>query len=337
MDRGTALRGRFASGGVLLAVCLVLAGCSKPAPPPSPAPETDVLARVGDRAIRAADLKAEVDWRIKSRRPVPDKEALLQEMIQRETLLQRARATGIEHDPEARREVENLLIGKLWERDVQPRLDAVDVTFEEVEAEYRKNLPRYTRPPMVRLALLHLQGSPGMTDARRAELRARMEEARTKAVAAFQAGTPATAGFGPLARAYSDDQTSRYRGGDIGWHQSEDATLWPREVLAAGFALEPGKVSEIIESGAGLYLVLKSDSRPAQVTPLDKVQAALRQSLLVQKRQAVEAEFRRAALDALPATVNDEALAAVALPQLQTARATNAEPPALPGGASEEN
>src|SRR5215212_531583 len=91
----------------ILGAALALAGCSK-----SPKPDPDVLAKVGTREIRTADLKREVERRRKLGRSVPGKELLLREMVQYEALLQRAKATAIDQDPQVEREIGNLLVGK---------------------------------------------------------------------------------------------------------------------------------------------------------------------------------------------------------------------------------
>src|SRR5262249_38241118 len=105
------------SASVLVSL-LLLNGCGRKE-------NADVLATVGPRHIRAADLRAEVERRYQRQQPVPDKQTLLQEMIDREALLQRARAAGLDHDPQTARAIENLLLGQLTERDLTPRLDAV--------------------------------------------------------------------------------------------------------------------------------------------------------------------------------------------------------------------
>ena len=94
-----------------LGAALALAGCSE-----SPKVDADVLAKVGTNEIRTADLKREVERRRKIGRSVPGKEKLLREMVQNEALLQRAKASGIDKDPQVAREVANLLVGKLMDR-----------------------------------------------------------------------------------------------------------------------------------------------------------------------------------------------------------------------------
>lgn len=318
-----AVRGRWLGAAAGLAL---LAGCGKPGEP--------VLGRVGAREFRAADLRAEAEFRIKNRRPVPDKDTLLRELMTQEALLQRARQTGVADDFAVRRELDNLLVAKLWDREVAGRAAAVTVTDEELRAEYERNLARYTQPPQVRLAMIQLNGGRVMSDAKRAELRARMAEARAKALA--RPVTPPRGaepgGFGPLAAEYSEDVASRFRGGDLGWLDPNHAAYhWPAAVLQAGYALPRGQVSEVIEAGGSFYLVVKTDERKSTVTPFAQVQSGLRQAVLQRKRQALEAAFHAESLAQRQPFVDARALANVELPAPK-AEVASAPAPAVPAG-----
>jgi len=316
------------AGAVAVAV-LAFPGCSKKS-----GPDPDVLAKVGSREIRTADLRAEIE-RLKARkRAIPDRETLLNELIEHEVMLQRARAASLDTDPHFKREVENLLVGKLIDREVTPRLDAVTVTTAEARAEYEKNPGKYTRPPKVRLALLFLEAGAKASETKRAEVRARIEEARRRASEPNAIAAPSTLppGFGALAIDYSDDQASRYRGGDIGWLDAGTfPPRWPKPVLEAGYALAKGAVSEIIDTPAGFYLVMKTDARDATITPFEQAEPALRQALLLQKRRDLDAAFRAESRKLAGVTIHSSALRAADLPAEATmAQAGAARPPALP-------
>jgi parvulin-like peptidyl-prolyl isomerase len=178
---------------------------------------------------------------------------------------------------------------------------------------------------------------PKASEAKRAEARARIEEARRLALARPAAVERASGvpGFGALAVDYSDDQTSRYRGGDIGWLDTGGMVArWPKQVLEAAYALEQGKTSEVIQTDDGFYLAMKTDSRPGSVVPFVQVEASLRQSLLVRKRHEADVAVRQEAIRLVPSEINRAALSTVELPAAGLASATNRDlkPPALPAG-----
>lgn len=292
-----------------------------------------VLATVGERAITESDLRAEAAHRIERGRPVADKDALLRELVTRAALLERARRTGLGEDPEVRRELESLLIGKLWEREVGPQLRDLEVTPGEMRAAYEAALDEYTQPAKVRLALLFLPVRKGMSEARRAEQRARIEEARRRVIENPPPGGrgPAARGFGALAIEYSDEATSRYRGGDIGWLEPGCFEYrWPRAVLEAGYAAAVGEVSDVIETADGLYLVKKTDAREPRVTPFGDVRAAIRQRLLAEKQRRAGTAFRAESVRLAGVVTNAEALLAVSLPIGEPVAAGGEAPPAGP-------
>jgi parvulin-like peptidyl-prolyl isomerase len=311
---------------------LLLAGFSKQEAP-------KVLARVGDRAITVDDFQREVERLRKGRKPVPDKATLLQEMVQFEAQLLRARKAGLADDPQIQREMGLLLIGKLRDRELAPRLEAIEITPDEAKAEYQQHLDKYTQPAKVRLALLHLKAAPTLRDARRAELRQRLEEARRKTIENPPRGgrNPATSGFGALALEYSDDQASRHRGGDIGWLDAGNFQYrWPRPVLAAAYALEKGELTPVIEAEEGFYLAMKIDARELRVTPFAQVEATIRHSLLLKKRREMEEAFREEARR-IAGVQTDEKVLATLEPlrgSLELAEHREPRPPALPDAGS---
>jgi parvulin-like peptidyl-prolyl isomerase len=59
--------------------------------------------------------------------------------------------------------------------------------------------------------------------------------------------------FGEIAREYSIDASTRPAGGDLGWFP-EGYLLWP-EVDLAAFELDPGELSQVIQTELGYHLV----------------------------------------------------------------------------------
>ncbi len=319
---------------ILAAGTLCLGACSKPQAEPR-IETSPIVAQVGDRIITVEDLEEDAARRARAGRTVPDRKALLDDAIRRAALLERARRHGLDQAPEIRHEIENLLISRLIDRELTPRRDAIAVTAEEVEAAYKAEIERHTRPAQVRLAVLHLEADPHQSEQRRVETRARMETAHARAL---ELSAPNRSrggdGFGLLSLEFSDDQVSRHRGGDIGWIQEGRApTRFPESVIRAGWALEVGELSDILETPGGFYLVRKTDSREATVVPLASIEATLRQSILARKRRELDDSYRRETAEMIPTTVHEEELARVVLPvpERSLVRSEEVQPPALPG------
>jgi len=234
----------------------------------------------------------------------------------------------LDKDPEIQRVWRNLLIGKIKERELAPRLAAAEVTSAELKAAYEAERDHYTRPGAVRLAVLYLKTDPVMKPGKIAELQQRMAEARQKALAPDVAGSP---GFGPLAISCSEDQATRYNGGVVGWvgRDRGHAGLAPAAV-EAGFALKkPGDISQVVIDPQGIYLLKLLDRREAATIPFAEVEASLRHRLLVEKRRQVEQAFGREARESVAVEAHPERLAQIPPSALQTATETK-QPPAFP-------
>jgi len=210
------------------------------------------------------------------------------------------------------------------------------VSEDELRAAYEADTAKHSRPAKVRLAILQLQGDTAMSDAKKAELRARMEEGLKKAAETPVEGGrgAASMGFGAVAVEYSDDQVSRYRGGDIGWlDEGNFSYRWPKEVLAAGYALDKGKCSGIIEAGGSLYAVMKTDAREGSTTSFEEAKSSLRRELFAKKRSAIESGFLAENRSLTGAEIRSEVLSTLSLPAaaVKPAPVTDISPPALPG------
>jgi peptidyl-prolyl cis-trans isomerase C len=307
----------------LLLLFALLPSCSKKSPNPN------VLARVGNHCITVQDFEREAQWYEKSRRPMPEKEVLLQQMINRELRLQKAKAAGLENDPDVKRRYEAMLAGKVEDLELKPKLEKVEVSSEEIHAEYEKEITRYSRPAKLRLALVFVKANRKATPEQVADAEARITDAR-KVALALPAGTK---GLGAAAADYSDDQASRYRGGDVGWFD-EGLTeyRWPTEVVTAGLRLHKnGDISDIIKTTEGFYFVSRTDSRDPVVTPLEQVQASIQRRILGEKRQQAEAAFNKEIGAFAPVETFSKALSKVQYPSKALPKSDEPRPPALQG------
>jgi hypothetical protein len=137
------------------------------------------------------------------------------------------------------------------------------------------------------------------------ELKATIAEARDLAATAE--------GFAAAAARFSEDQASRYRGGDIGWSEpGKPQGRVPMEVLNAGHALQSdGEMSGIIEAEDGLYLVTRTATKMPELPSLERVTDRLRAELLRDKRGKVGAAFEQTIQSAIPVELFPTRLAKV--------------------------
>jgi len=187
-------------------------------------------------------------------------------------------------------QVEDILIRRLQETRLFPRVKAVEVSANEVQSYYQSNLEtKFTLPEQSRLAVLwfNTRGEAPLA----ARYRARLEKAR-EVVLNDPRSYPAPQGFGTLAIQNSEHQPSRYKGGDLGWLEAADQAGFRTTVERIGQQLkEPGEVSQVTETRDGIFVVRLVDRKPARTRELATVFNEIHRKLLHEKRQQVEEQF----------------------------------------------
>ncbi len=175
-----------------------------------------------------------------------DRKAQIEGMLLVRALAATARERGTDREPAiavALRTEEDEPLARLLRRHAS---EQVQVSDEEVAEFLRKHPGAFHRPRKVRLRNLFKRFPPGAGAARIEAVRAEM--------AALEEQLKKGADFAELASRESDSQT-RYQGGLIG--NAEAGHLRP-EIDAVAMALEPGRISPVIETEDGLTL-LKCD------------------------------------------------------------------------------
>lgn len=138
--------------------------------------------------------------------------------------------------------------------------------------------------------------------------------------------------FAELAEAHSQDELSRTRGGAVGWLAMEDL---PEDLATLAFNLEPGKVSEPVETERGTYLLEVQELEPERLKPIEEV----RDQVVEQARRAdLEGRYAAAAEElGLLAYENPESLAVAAEQLGMEVQGTDLLPvDALPEGVLEQ-
>jgi peptidyl-prolyl cis-trans isomerase C len=152
--------------------------------------------------------------------------------------------------------------------------DRVAISDEEISASYQDDLERmYTRPAMVRASHI-LIGTESLTTPEE------REAAKAKAEALVVDARAPEADFAQLAR---DNSTgpSAPQGGDLGWFPREGAMVEP--FAAAAFELEPGEVSDVVETQFGYHVILCEERFPERVVPPETAAPWLHEQLRFEK------------------------------------------------------
>lgn len=276
----------------LAAVPLLATACREQATPPA-----NILAKVGTEVITTEDFQAAA-----KRRGGDNRQALLDELIDESALVQRAEAKGLDQTPEFQRRVRNLLIATLREQESATPTPAP--TPADLQALYEELKPTLVIPAARNLAILQLTGEDAA-------------EKLLRALQRFQVLTPDATrrGFGPIAAEFSEDQNTRYAGGELGWlTDAEIQRRLPAEAAQAALSLSaPGTCSGVIQSGTTAFVILLSAQRPAATQPFDKVENQLRTEFEVRAAKAVEVSQQNSLRQGLDIQIDESRLRSLIL------------------------
>jgi peptidyl-prolyl cis-trans isomerase C len=318
------LQGSWRCGVLGVLGVLLVAGCGKQ----ETKPEAGVLAQGDGWTIRAEDFRHA--W---AARPGPAdspqaRSEALEQMIERAVLAQAARKAGIDRDPETAARLEALLITRLRDLQLEPKIKEAKVSDAELRAAYEvQRETAFTQPAALRVAVLwfNTRGQQPLTD----RYRPRLEEIRGQ-ILADPGKFPVAAGFGPLAVGNTEHRPSRLLGGDLGWLDlGTGVDPWRDAVLAAAANLvNPGDLGEITAGPQGLFLVRLTERREARVQPFEEVRPNLEQRLLSERRREIEDRFTRSLVNDAPVQRFPDQLSTLA--PLTAAPAPAAPDPPLP-------
>ena len=291
-------------------------------------PSSEPLALVDNKPITAAEFQGQMARRHARIINQDQKEALLEEMIRIELLYAAALKAGYDKDPQIRASLKQFMANKYREDVLEPRFEKITVSEKEIENYYKKHQSDFITPIMVRTAIIRISVSTYASKQKKAQLLKRAEAARIEALNL----SPATRSFGSVAVTYSDHQSTRYRGGDTGWLQvGRDDQYWPDEVMETIFSLkETGKVSPVITSPTGYYLVKLMGRRGGSALPLGALKERIRHQLLAQKKAEVECGFYKELKGNVPVWVDRARLQAIEPSEGRIGKEEK-QPPGLPG------
>ncbi|MFN7941312.1 MAG: peptidylprolyl isomerase [Thermoanaerobaculia bacterium] len=305
-----------------------------PGAPSVPAAPPVVLARLGEATITVEEFQREMGRRggnVPGQYATPEqRRALLDEMLRDRALELRARQAGIDRRPEFAATVRRLLATQYTREQLDEATAKLKVTDEEVGQFYQQHAEEFRVPARIRVAgvFFALSGKP--TEKELSDKRRLAETARQEAAA-----LPADAkNLGPVALKYSEDPSSRYVGGELGWLVAGRAETFRlgKEVFEAAFALgQPGELSPVLQFDKAIYFLKLVAREDASSTPIEKLRDGLRNRILKLKHDELREQFYRHAMEGLPLTVDDAALAKIQplSPPKPTAPET---PPPLPPG-----
>jgi parvulin-like peptidyl-prolyl isomerase len=305
------MKSRILSCSISLACFSLAVSCRQvESPGPARVEDPNAVAVVAGTVISAEAFRGELQRQF---RHVTEKDlttqqklAALETLVRNESVYAKAKTGGFDQRPEIQARIKSLIIGQFKEQ--QSRLKSAPVTEQEIEASYRANGNRYAQPETIRAALIFMSVPETATEERKAELREQAEAVSREARTADERA------FAQLAVHHSEDQASRYRGGDIGWLTRGAAQVEPSVTEALFLLRQPDEFAPLIQTARGFYIAKLLEKREAARRPLAEVREAIRYQLSRQKAEQAELDFYAAMKAGLEIQINQDLIESISLP-----------------------
>ncbi len=175
---------------------------------------------------------------------------------------------------------EELLKNSAIDQLVQDRFSkGITVSEEESKAFYKERHELFERPERVHARHILVSVKPDAS--------AEDKKAARKRIDDLKARVSKGEDFATLAQSQSDCP-SKERGGDLGFF-ARGQMVKPFE--EAAFALNPGAVSDVVETDFGYHLIQVIEKKPQETVPYEQVQPNIAEHLQKQKTQQKVEEF----------------------------------------------
>ena len=248
-----------------------------------------LVAEVGDYKITLSDFQRQLKFRAGEYRSKIDPSLLLEEIIQERAMLNYAKQQHLTDSPDYQKSINGILIGKLKSLELQPKLDDITISTELIEQYYQQNKAEFITQGRSKYAILFLSHNKSNSQSLIDVNEQKLKEARTIAIK-----QPTNQNFGKLAISYSEHQTTRYRGGELGWLLQEQKSTYPVEFLAATKQLiQRGQISPIVQTPKGLYLIKLLNRLPVKIKSLSKVKNKIYYQLMLAEQSKITAGFEQ--------------------------------------------
>jgi peptidyl-prolyl cis-trans isomerase C len=212
------------------------------------------------RNVTIAD--SEVDARINQiRQQFPSEDAFTQMLAQRKLTLEQVKS-------DAR---QDMAIAKMIDTEIAEK---IAVKPEQVTDFYAKNPDEFKQGESVRASHILISVPRGADAAAKGQAHAKAEQVLKEAKGGKD--------FAALAKEHSADPGSAANGGDLGFFQ-QGQMVGPFNDVA--FSLEPGAISDIVETEFGFHIIKVAEKKAGRTIPLEEVKPQVEQYLQQRNRQ----------------------------------------------------
>jgi peptidyl-prolyl cis-trans isomerase C len=245
-----------------------------------------IVAKIGDKNISLSDFNKILGYFDPDKQKLIEsntqlKEALLNQIIQTMVVSDFAKKEGYDKKPEVKDLLDffkdNFLANEYLKKEVAGK---ATISEDELKAYYDKNPDEFKTPEMVRARHILIMVDKSATEEDKKKAKQKAEDILKKALAGDD--------FAKLASEFSDDTSSKSRGGDLGF--------FPRGMMVksfedAAFSLKPGEISGIVESQFGYHIIKLEEKKEPGIESFENVKDTIKQKLLQTQMKTKIKEF----------------------------------------------
>jgi len=230
--------------------------------------EGQVLAEVNGSTITTGDFARELKnlpEYLKAMADTPQgRKEMLDTMVIRELILQKASKDGIDKGPEIEEKLRELKKRLIVESFLKKKVETdAQVSDADLKKFYDQNIEKFKTGEQIRASHILVK----------TEKEAKDVQAQLKAGAKFE----------ELAKKFSVDSSSA-KGGDLGWFGK--GAMVPVFEKAA-LALKEGQISDVVKSDFGYHIIKLTGKRAAGTRPFDEVKDQIKAAIMPGKQQEV--------------------------------------------------
>jgi len=250
-----------------------------------------VLAEIGSKKITRSDFERILQYYPEDKQKLFQqnpryKPVLLKRIVEAMVFSEAAKKEGIDKNPAIKEQTELLVNDFLAVEYLKLKADRnIYVSEEAIEQYYRINKDEFKLPE--RVSARHILVKAGK-DAGETDKASALNKAKD-IVEKIKAGKD----FAELANEFSEDPGTKGRGGDLGYF-SRGKMVKPFE--DAAFSLEPGSISEIVETKYGYHIIRLEDRKPEEAQSLKEVKDRIKKKLFEDFKQAKIKEIMDSAM-----------------------------------------
>jgi peptidyl-prolyl cis-trans isomerase C len=169
--------------------------------------------------------------------------------------------------------------GVRYEKLMDKQVGQIDINDAEALAFYEENKDDFNTPEQVQASHILIKVAPTATPEEKAAAKEKIE----KILKQVKEGGD----FAALARENSDCP-SKAKGGDLGLFEKGQMV---KEFEDAAFGLQPGKVSDVVETQFGYHIIKVTDHKAAGLTAFEKVKGDIVKNLQQGKKNGAFREY----------------------------------------------